>query len=500
MNAYHKVNENEKYWGFIIDQFLIILLRLIILEISLYKKINVKNFNLINGIIKNPKIFDTQTFLTYSSSNDFKKLLSSLVLKELGNKFVNLKLLNVYKISKKNKKKIAISILRFFIKSYIYLIKPILIVNGYIGIKNTINFFLRSFGNIINVPDSFLFNEIYNNNLMDKNFRVKIKIVEIDIIDKIFNKIIGKVFPMSYLENFNVIKKNYIKISKKIKIIGTGNSHYHTDHFNILTSEILKNKNGKFLVFQHGGGISRTSNLEINYKDQKYSFRRYYFENKAGLGMHFFTQKKISLDEIRKRSLILILNGIINYRSVEKYYHSRFIKLDPSFIFFSKLNEKRKKDISIKLFPIKNSSLVKKFWNKKFGHKVNFFPFFSNAKKENFYNAKLVILNDISTPLYEILFCGIPFILICNQSTLEAWQYKKLFKKKINKLKKLNLFFNDPIKAADFLNSFDENHLIEEWWKGIINTKIFLDFKNFLIVERENYIPKMVKELQRLNK
>jgi hypothetical protein len=30
--------------------------------------------------------------------------------------------------------------------------------------------------------------------------------------------------------------------------------------------------------------------------------------------------------------------------------------------------------------------------------------------------------------------------------------------------------------------------------------KIFLDFKNFLIVEKRNYLPRIVKELKDLNK
>jgi putative transferase (TIGR04331 family) len=501
LNDYHKVNDSEKYWGLIIDQFLIILLKSIILEIILFQKIQVKKFHIIYATIKKPNIFDTSAFVIYSRSNDFKKLISSLVLKELGNKFVNFKIINTGKIQKKNKKKIYISILRSFIRFYIYLVKPILIVNGYMGMKQSIKFFFRSFGKIINVPEPILFNEIYNNILIDKNFRKKIKILEKDIIDKIFNKIVGNILPISYIENFNSIKKNYIKISRKIKIIGTGSSHYHSDHFNILTSEILKNNSAKFLVFQHGGGISTTNNLESNYKDQNYAFRRYYFENRKGLGMHFFNQKKISLQELSKRSVILILNGAVSIGSVPyNYYQSRFVNLDPSVIFFSKLQKKEKKNVLIKLFPEKNSFIVKKFWQKKFVSKLNFLPIYSNSRKKNFYKAKLVILNDISTALYELLFCGVPFILICNQSTLEAWQYNKSFKKKFNKLKKLNVFFNDPVKAANFVNSINENYLIEEWWQEIRNTKIFLDFKNFLIVEKESYLPRMIKELKNLNK
>ena len=166
--------------------------------------------------------------------------------------------------------------------------------------------------------------------------------------------------------------------------------------------------------------------------------------------------------------------------------------------FFSKLNESNKKKVLVKLFPEKNSFIVENLWKKNFGNKLNFLPIFSDAKKERYFKAKLVVLNDISTPLWELLFFGLPFILICNQRVLEIWQYQNSFKKKFINLKKINIWFDDPVKAAHFVNSLDKDYLIEEWWKKITKTKIFLDFKNFLIVEKFNYLPRIIKELKAL--
>jgi putative transferase (TIGR04331 family) len=500
LNIYHNTNNSEKYWGLIIDQFLIILLKSIILNIKLFKKIKFKYFNKIYKTIKSENISNFYAFKGYVRSNDYKELLSLFVLKELNSKFVNLKYKNISKVGNKNKIKIYILLLRSIIRLYISFFKPILIVNGYIGLKNSIQFFFKSLGRIINVPENLLFYKVNNNFYIDQNFRQRIIISEKDIVDKIFNKIIGRLFPVSYLENFNSIKKDIKKISKKIKIIGTGNCHYYHDHFNILTSEILKRNNGKLLIFQHGGAISKTNNIELEHIDQKYASTKYYFDNPKGLGMHFFSEKKISFAEIKKRNSILILNTTSVFESNIYYQFPRYTNLDPSQVFFSNLNKFHKKKVLLKLFPQKESFKIKESWKKNFGNKINFLPILSNAKKEKFYKAKLVILNDISTPLWELLFCGLPFILICNKSTIDPWQYKKLFIRKIVKLKKINVFFNDPVKAADFVNSLDKDFLIEEWWKKINSMQIFLDFKNFLIIEKRNYLSRIVKDLRDLNK
>jgi putative transferase (TIGR04331 family) len=500
LNFYHKKSNSEKYWGLITDRFLIILLKSIVQNVKLFENIKLNNFHTIYGVVKEKIFWDTETVEGYIFSNDFRKLLSFFVLKELNNNFVNLKYARVDKGTNTNKIKIYRSILRYIFRLYIFFLKPILIVNGHIGLKNTFNFFLRSYGKIINVPDYLIFNKANNISFLDRNFRKQIKIHENDIVDIIFNKVIGRLFPINYLENFNLIIEDNRKISKKIRVIGTGNCHYYHDHFNILTSEILNNKNGKLVIFQHGGGISKTEDIALEHIDQKYALKKYYFDNPKGLGMHFFNEKKISFEEIKKRNLILILNTATTVDSNHYYHTSRYAKLDPSLVFFSKLKEFNKKKIKLKLFPEKNSLKIKNLWNEKFGNNINFLPIFSNSNKQKFYKAKLVILNDISTPLWELLFIGVPFILICNKNILAAWQYKNSFKKKIIQLNKINVLFNDPLKAADFVNSLDKDHSIDEWWKKISQTKIFMDFKNFLIVERPNYLQRIVKDLKNLNK
>ena len=230
--------------------------------------------------------------------------------------------------------------------------------------------------------------------------------------------------------------------------------------------------------------------------DQKYASRRYYFDNRRGLGMHFFNEKKISFEEIKIRSSILILTSTA---PEEFYYNPLYHTInDVSLIFFSNLNKTSKKKVFIKLISSKNSCRDKKLWEKTFGNNLKILPIFSNAKKNRYYKAKLVILNDLSTPLWELLYFELPFILICSKKFLISFQYNDLFKKKFIFLKKINIWFDDPIKAAHFVNSLNKDQLIEGWWKKVSKTKIFLDFKNFLIVEKNNYHFKIIKDLKNL--
>jgi putative transferase (TIGR04331 family) len=502
LNYYHKNNNSEKYWGLIIDKFLIILLKSIIKEIKLYENIKINDFHKIDVSVKQKFFNDIETLESYVHSDDFRNLLSSLVLKEINKNFVKFKYISINRDLDENIINKYPFFVKFSIKLYIFLFKPILIINGHIGLINTLKFFLRSFGKIINVPEKLFFDKLYNNNFLDLGFRKNIKINKNkkNTVDIIFNKIVYNLLPKNYLENFNLIKRDIIKISKKVKVIGTGNCHYFSDHFNILASEILKSKKGKFVIFQHGGAISKTKDIALEYLDQKYASKKYYFDNKEGLGMHFFRGKKISPEEIKNRNDILILNTLTTFENSYFLQSSRYAHLDPSLVFYSKLNKFNKKKVFLKLFPENNSFQIKNIWFRKFSNKINFLPIYSSAIKSKFYKAKLVILNDISTALWELIYIGIPFILICDKNIFSAWQYKNSFYKKIIPLKKINVLFDDPLKAADFVNSLNKDCLIDNWWLNISKMDEFLDFKNFLIVEKPNYISRIVKNLKNLNK
>jgi hypothetical protein len=105
-------------------------------------------------------------------------------------------------------------------------------------------------------------------------------------------------------------------------------------------------------------------------------------------------------------------------------------------------------------------------------------------------------LNEISTPFYELIYSGLPFILI--HKTINLVELKSAFRKKVTNLKKINILFNDSTEAANFVNSLSRDNNIEKWWKKTCKTKNFLDLKNYLIVEKKNYLSTIVEDLTKL--
>ena len=132
--------------------------------------------------------------------------------------------------------------------------------------------------------------------------------------------------------------------------------------------------------------------------------------------------------------------------------------------------------------------MLKKFGKKKFGNNVNFGETYTS--EIHFYKSRLVVINDISTPLYELMYIGVPFIIITDS---KFNQYKARFAKNLKKLEKLNILHRCPIKAAKFVNkNYDE---IIDWWKVVLKDKNFVQFKTTLFFEKKNYISSITKEL-----
>ncbi len=104
LNVYNKLNNSEKYWGLIIDNFLILLLENIILQTRLLQKIKVNDYYIASETIKENFFINFSNLQIYTYSNDFRKLLNSLILKELDFKSIKLKYINNKEIKVQKKK------------------------------------------------------------------------------------------------------------------------------------------------------------------------------------------------------------------------------------------------------------------------------------------------------------------------------------------------------------------------------------------------------------
>ena len=110
-----------------------------------------------------------------------------------------------------------------------------------------------------------------------------------------------------------------------------------------------------------------------------------------------------------------------------------------------------------------------------------------------FRNTKVVILDDFSTPLCELLFINKPTIVICESLA----EYNESFVKKIKKLKKLEFFFQDTKKASKFLNKNFEN--IDLWWDKVTSDQDFKKFRDHLFIDSKKFsYSKLAKSIMKI--
>ena len=496
LNIFHSTNYTKEYWGLILDAFLLNLIDTLIKEIKLIKNVKKKFRNICtNDFLFTQVFFDAHEFQRFASYDlDHQKLVRATIAKEIG----------IQIVGKKNKTQKEKYILRnssffnfvtnlpnFFLRSYVFIFKPTLILQGYFGIKNSIKIFFKSFGRVLFLPSNKFFYKKKYFFKIDRKARNKIKVKENDLLDRVFNLLVGKLLPATYLEGFHFTKRQDLFFAKRISKIGSAVNLGINDHYNFLVAEILKNK-GKLLTFQHGGCIEEPIFLPQNILEEKYSTKRYLWTNPKGLGQHFLTRyKKILRSNIKNNKQILIFPTRISFHSVyscnmKKNNHPY---LDQNYDFFKYLNKKNKHRVLIKLFPNAISENVKKIWKKKFKNNINFAKTYTH-KKVHFYNSRLVVINDISTPLYELMYIGVPFILVSDNKFNEL---NTKFVKKFKKLEKLKILYTSPIKAAEFVNNNYDT--IDDWWKIVSKEKNFINFKNTLFTEKNDYINSITKEL-----
>ncbi len=497
LNAFHNTNYTKEYWGLILDAFLFSLIDTLIKEIKLIKNVKKKFRNICTHDYLFTQVFfdsiEVQRFI--SENQDYQKLVRTIIAKEIGIKIIenkNKKHKEEYILRNSSFFNFVTNLPNFFLRSYVFIFKPTLLLQGYFGIKNSMKIFFKSFGRVFFLPSNKFFYKKKFFFKVNKKARNKIEVKENDLLDRVFNLLIGRLLPATFLEGFHFIKRQDLFFAKRISKIGSAVNISVNDQFTFLAAEILKNK-GKLLTFQHGGCIEEPIFSPQNILEEKYSTKRYLWTNPKGLGQHFLTRyKKILQSNIKNNKQILIFPTQIFVHSFygfgQNMKKNNHPYLDKNYDFFNNLNKENKKHVLLKLFPHSTSKFVKKIWQKKFGNNINFAETYSS--KVHFYNSKLVVINDISTPLYELMYVGVPFILITDNKFNELSTH---FIKKLQNLKKLKILYTCPIKAAEFVNN--NYNAIDDWWKGVSKEKNFINLKNNLFVEKSDYINSITKEL-----
>ena len=492
LNKIHSEEKNIKYWGIIIDYYLIFLI--------LITKINYDYYEIIKKNLKNITYTNSTNSYTFENSgefvhyivgdNNFLNYLRDQIITSGKNEIFDKKLFIPIKIKKLNFiNKLLLNIIRNVIKLFIFLRKPVILVNCYFGKKNSIKLFIKSFGKILNLPRHFLFSE--KKLIKSKNIYMREKLLSSfeakDDFDIIIKKILKDCFPLSIIENFHILKKN--KTLPKLKKIGSAVDLYDNDQFKIYAAEHM-NLGGSVVVYKHGGISEKEIINPLEMINSMYAKKIYEWQDRKGLGDNFLSNlKPVKIENIKRNNQILFFCSNSNiherYAPVIKFcHHSR---LNIFYEFYEKLSLNNKKKCLIRLFPRKESLHIKKIWQEKFSNNLKFD---SGSKSIAIKNSKIVILDDFSTPIYELVKMDIPFILVTKDSFNN---FEPKFIGQIKNLKKIGLIHDSVIGGAKFINKNYKN--IDIWWLKILKNKNYQNFKNNLFSSSPNYLDNIKKEL-----
>ena len=192
-----------------------------------------------------------------------------------------------------------------------------------------------------------------------------------------------------------------------------------------------------------------------------------------------FNEKKYNDFQSNKQILILLTRCLFkqSYSKISFLRNHPFLKY--SLRFYEKLENELKENSLVKIFPgISNEAeTIKNIWKKKF--KDNLSINMSKKKILDYYhNSRIVVIEEISTSFYELLHLNIPFIVISD----EHQYFKKSFSRDFLKLSKINIIFEKPEEAANFINkNYDK---LNFWWDEVLKNKAYKNFKKKYLPEK----------------
>ena len=478
LNILHSESCSIKYWGLILDQFLFLIINQIYIEQKILKKIFLKNKNLIvNKELFTNTYLDSQDFATSRINDNSQAFSRYIIAKDIGFKTRKFARRKIYKHKINSKNSSILKIYRPLIRAYIKFFNPTVLVDCYLGALSTIKIFLMSFGKILPITQNQFFDNKPTACKKNEKQRNELQVKVNDKFDLIFNIFLKKFLPLSYLENYSYYQK-FAKKFKSIKKIGTAVHLIYTDEFKFLSAEIIEKK-GKLFALPHGGLLGQKKYDYDQIVENRYATKVFRWQDKLPL-QHNQLNKLIPFkkENIKKNQQILFYPTRVMTKS--NYKIPLFRKYHPycnSFYdLYDRLNYNLKNNVKIKSFPHYSSKYFQSNWIKIYKKNL-----FINKNKNLFYNSKIFVIDDYSTPICELIHTETPFIII----DPEEKNLKQDILSMILELKKIDMLFESPIEASNFLNkNFDK---IDLWWSTILKSKAYLELKNNLIPNNRKF-------------
>jgi len=480
LNIIHNTNYSSQYWGLLIDTFLTDFLGAIISDYDSLKKIKKKYNDLVFDYQKeNIKSYNSVYFTNNSYNPIFQRIFLSKSAKILNIKIRNRKSNFLYYNYNYFTNNYYIKIFNIFIKFLIKIFKPTLVEGDYAKLKYKFFDIKKIDGKYYLFFKSKLFsNDLnYNANL---NWRSQLKLGKnLDNIDKIFSNLISDFFPASYLENFKIIRSGNKKLAKSIKFFVVTTFYRFNDRLKILAADLKYLNKSKIIHISHAPFENLRKKSRSYFYCKKYSNKYLSYNN--NLKNKLYQNKIIHLKRFKKLNH---QNKIIIFSTATRAFHNNnfyicskenhpYYASDLSF--YKNLNASTKQKTYIKLFPsIKDSyNITKNIWVANNKDKVNFVE--KNFNFDDLYNFNLLILNEVSTALFESLLTKRPFILIYENSFINL---KDNIKTKFFNLKKYKIVFKSSFQASSYINKNLGTFLKN--WKKVSNSKEFNELRGFI--------------------
>jgi len=296
-----------------------------------------------------------------------------------------------------------------------------------------------------------------------------------DNFDKFLLQNLHKDIPMSYLENFDSIKRKLLPYSRQKKIIFSMHSLATNDNFKIYIAE-TKKVGSKFTIAEHGGGITLKFNPMSDFF-KKASDKMITWGNTIQNKVR--TNLSPTLPIIKSKKSKIGNDCIIIFSEGVKYTVKSFSgpELNESFNLFNeivqfvnKLNPEIKSKIKFRSKGNFSFNSEKKF-SEMFGKKSIVQHSIENSFDKAILNCKLIIATYPQTSFSESMYFNTPTILI----NKDFWQFSKTGFDTFNDLKENKIAFKDIYEAKNHINKHWSD--LDLWWKS---EKVQLARKRFL--------------------
>ena len=336
--------------------------------------------------------------------------------------------------------------------------------------KKVLNFF---FPNIFSVYGLSLIDKIYFTlkiKLRNKKNKFKKKDISITvkqrktyskppIDDKEMLNLAKKFLPKSFenIHKFTEIKKDFS--SDLLLCSASALTADEKDMYKIFS---FKENGGKVISVQHGG-----SYRDLNYIRHIIELKMDYFISWGG-EKHFNYNKKFTplpspqlkqpKMNLKKKSNILFVSKTPMVFAPKYFCSTNLIDTyNRLCLTINLLKNLNKKTFNKIIFRSHNEGHFSE--KKLLNAEVKNLKFSKNFPEDDILYSKLVLMNNYSTFFFKSLAWNVPTVLL---TKINCWKLSPDARKMHIKLKKVGIIHEDPVKAAKFLNNFENK--LSNWW------------------------------------